>query len=149
MGAESSCEVTRNRVRQNRRYQRGPWLESTGTKLCYSVQQFLIFFGERILDIAVYVYLAEDSTTAANKHDYFGTGFNAARKIIVQPGDIAHDLIGAFRHRHTAHASTYRNVSVVGWFTDVVVENEHVAFNQIYAYPVVLSALLFENLHCI
>jgi hypothetical protein len=29
------------------------------------------------------------------------------------------------------------------------VENERVAFDQVYAYPVVMLTILFENLHCV
>lgn len=82
-----SYEVTRNRVPHARQgtpgYVRTSRLESSRTKIRDSAQQRLILFGERILDIAVDIYLTEELHTAANKHDDLCTSLDAASQVIV------------------------------------------------------------------
>lgn len=124
-------------------------LESTGKEIGDPCQQGFVLMIEGVFEFAVDIYLSEDVQSAPNEDYDFGARLDATSEIVIQLGDIADNLIGALCHRRAANAYANRYARMLGVLANVVVQDERVAFDQVYADPVVVLALLLEDVYCI
>src|ERR1041384_5503736 len=93
--------------------------------------------------------LSQDLCAATDQHDYLGPGSDAASEVVLELDDVTDDLICTLGNRLAANSHSNGYSSVLGWLSDVVMKHQGIALKQIYAYPVIVFALLFQEMDCV
>ena len=122
-------------------------LKPAGEQIGDSRKQRFVIPCEGVHAVAVYIYLPENPLAASYQYDDLGASLKAASKIVIKLGDISYNLIRALGHGSSANALAYVDARVLGRLAYEVMKNERVAFEQVYAGPIIMLALLFEDAH--
>jgi len=91
--------------------------------------------------VSINVYLTEDGVSFANKYDNFGPGLSGTSKVVREFANVGNHLVFVLCNCCAAHASTYRDVGVVGGCTDVCIEYQGLTFEAVDTAPVVVLKL--------
>jgi len=118
-------------------------LETIRKQISNSAQKQFVLMTEGVFQVTINIDLSDDLVIFSDQNYDLGASLYAAREIVINFGDIAYDLICALGDCGAAYARPDRDASVFRRFSNVIMEHQRVAIDEVNAYPIIMSALLF------